>query len=340
MTPPQTIESSTRAVIITGPTSHTPHCWIAGEWTTLDDHAITVATQGLHYGTGVFEGIRAYWTPRDSCVYVVRLAEHVNRLLDSCQLMRIDLGLTADDLCDIVIETVERNAFRGDLYIRSVAFKSKLSPGTPFGVGLDGVEDHVAVYATPMPSASQLRSIRCAVSGWRRIPSDCLPARAKVTGAYANLALAVDEARAAGYDDAILLNTRGKVAEASTANVFTVSRDMLATPSLDCDILAGQTRACILELAAYLGIPVAQHPIDLAELLTADEVFTTGTGSEISAVVQINGRAIGTGMPGPTTQALFDNYRARVHRDVDQHLAWTTPAFPRSTDSPTHPSDA
>jgi branched-chain amino acid aminotransferase len=311
---------------ITGPTSATPVCWAGGAWTSLSRYGLTIATQGLHYGTGVFEGIRAYWSERDTCAYVVRLTEHVTRLLESCRLVRIDIGLTAAEVRDIVLGVVERNAFPGDLYIRPLAFKSRLAPGTPFGVGLDGVEELFAVYATPMPSREELAGVRCGVSSWRRVPGDCIPARAKISGSYVNVALAVDEARTAGFDDAILLNTRGTVAEASTANVFVVSRDALLTPSLDCDILEGQTRACVLEIAADLGMATSERPLAVSELYSADEVFLTGTGCEIVSVEAINGRPVGDGGPRPAATRIFDAYRAAVRRDGDRHdrEQWTT----------------
>lgn len=311
---------------IVGPTSRTPICWADGAWTELSRFGLTAATQGLHYGTGVFEGIRAYWSERDGCAYVVRLAEHVTRLLESCRLMRIDVGLTAAELRDIIVGLVERNRFPGDLYIRPLAFKSRLAPETPFGVGLHGVQDLFVAYATPMPGREQVSSLRCGVSSWRRVPGDCIPARAKVTGGYANVALAVDEARAAGFEDAILLNTRGTVAEASTANVFVVTGERLLTPSLDCDVLAGQTRACVFAIAADLNLAVAERPLSVSELYTADEVFLTGTGREIAAVVEIGGRPVGDGGPGPLTTRVFDRYRAAVHRDPGGpgYDAWTT----------------
>ncbi|MBF6331837.1 aminotransferase class IV [Nocardia transvalensis] len=324
MTPSISSSSLVLNPVIEGPVSGTPICWVGGKWTRISGYGLTIATQGLHYGTGVFEGIRAYWSERDGCAYVVRLSEHIDRLFESCRLVRIDPGVTAVEIRDIVLEIVERNGYQGDLYIRPIAFKSRLAAGTPFGVGLDGVEDLAAVYATPMPAKKELGSIRCGVSRWRRVPGDCIPARAKITGSYVNIALAVDEARSAGLDDAILLNTRGTVSEASTANVFVVSQGELVTPTLDCDVLGGQTRACVLELGADLGIPTVERPVDVSELDTAEEIFLTGTACEVTAVVEINGRSVGAGRPGPTTKAIFEAYRLSVHRDGDLHHSWTT----------------
>ncbi|MGJ7908015.1 aminotransferase class IV [Actinopolyspora sp. H202] len=336
-----TSEQASAPTMITGPASPTPVCWVNGSWTSMSEYGLTVATQGLHYGTGVFEGIRAYWSEQDTCAYIARLPEHVARLLESCRLVRIDLGLTASEIQDVIMELVERNAFSGDLYIRPVAFKSRLGPGTPFGVGLNGVEDLFAVYATPMPRRERLATLRCGVSSWRRTPSDCVPARAKITGSYVNVALAVDEARAAGLDDAILLNTGGTVSEASTTNVFAVSRGVLVTPSLDSDILAGQTRACVLEIAGDLGMTTTERPLTVSELYTADEVFLTGTGHEVVAVGEINGRPIGDGSPGPTTAEIFDTYRSAVLREVaGHHHDWTTKVLlPESPQPSVAPSE-
>lgn len=316
-------QSSTPQVI-NGPQSPTPVCWVDGSWRSLSDYGLTIASQGLHYGTGVFEGIRAYWSNTDESSYIVRIPEHVNRLLESCRILRIDLGMTASEIHDLIVEAVKRNSFPGDLYIRPIAFKSKLEPGTPFGVGLSGVEGTFAVYATPMPSQEHIATVACGVSSWRRTPDHCIPSRAKITGSYVNVALAVDEARAAGFDDAILLNTHGTVAEASTANIFVVSRGRLTTPSLDCDILQGQTRACVIEIANDLGLTVQERRLAVSELYTADEVFLTGTGCEVVAVREINGRLIGDGRPGAVTETIFGRYRAAVRRESQYHHEWTT----------------
>jgi branched-chain amino acid aminotransferase len=308
-----------------GPGSPVSCCWVDGRWTTVAQAGLTVATQALHYGTGVFEGIRSYWDAERDVFHLVRLGDHVERFLRGCRLLRIDPKLSAPELRDLIVALVERSGFRGDLYLRPLGLKSRLAPGTPFGVGLSGVEDLVAVYAVPMASRATLRAIACAISSWRRVPGEAVPPQAKLTGSYVNVALAVDEARAAGFDEAIMLNTRGTVAEASTSNVFARHGDTLTTPSRDSDILAGITRDCVLQLArAYLDVEVREAPLPLPDLLLADEVFLCGTGGELVAVTGIGGRTIGTGAPGPVTTELFTRYRAAVRGTDEAHAHWTT----------------
>lgn len=315
-----------------GPSSPVSCCWVDGRWTTVTQAGLTVATQAPHYGTGVFEGIRSYWNAKRDVSYLVRLGNHADRLLRGCRLLRIDPKISAPELRDLIVALVERSRFRGDLYIRPLALKSRLAPGTPFGVGLSGVEDLVAVYAIPMPSRATLRAIRCSISSWRRVPSGAVPPQAKLTGSYVNVALAVDEARAAGFDEAIMLNMRGTVAEASTSNVFALHGDTLTTPSRDSDILPGITRDCVLELTrAYLDVEVREAPLPVSDLLVADEVFLCGTGGELVAVTGISGRAIGTGAPGPVTAELFTRYRAAVQGTDDTHAHWNT-AVPARAD--------
>lgn len=315
-----------------GPTSPVNLCWVNGRWTDLSRAGLTLATQALHYGTGVFEGIRSYWNASESAPYLLRLDDHIHRFLDGCRLLRIDPGQSASGLRDVVVELIERSAESRDLYIRPIAVKLRLAPGTPFGVGLSGVDDLIALYAVPMPSRKELGTVRCSISSWRRVPGAAVPPQAKVTGSYVNIALAVDEARAAGLDDAILLNTGGTVAEASTSNVFALHGGVLSTPPPESDLLPGITRACVLELAQELpGLQVREAPLSVPDLLSADEVFLCGTGVELVAVTEIDGTTIGTGAPGPIVTQLFDLYGAIARGAVSRNSRWRTAVTVRTS---------
>jgi branched-chain amino acid aminotransferase len=291
-------------------------------------------TQGLHYGTGVFEGIRCYAAEGgESLIFKAR--EHYERLHASCRLLRLDLPYSPGELVDVTRELILRNELAGDAYIRPVVCKLALEPGTPFGVRLSGVSTAVTVLALPMGDYSKAEGIRCGVSSWRRVPDTSLPARAKITGAYANNALAVDEATAAGYDDAIMLDQRGAVAEASTSNVFVVRSGHVATPGPDTDILLGLTRAAVIRiLADEAGISVGERTIPRSELHTADEVFLTGTGCQIVPVVEIDGRPIGDGAPGPITTLVREVYRQAVRGADPRYRHWNTPVGFRSQTEP------
>ncbi|MEU9097632.1 branched-chain amino acid transaminase [Streptomyces sp. NPDC048361] len=297
-----------------------------GAFVRAGDVALGAGTQALHYGTGVFEGIRAYADTegRDSLVFKAR--EHYERLHASCRLLRLDLPHTPDELVEITTELIRRNDLRGDAYIRPLVYKLSLEPGTPFGVRLRGVSTSVSILALPMGDYTRAEGIRCGISSWRRVPDTSLPARAKITGAYANNALAVDEATAAGYDDAIMLNQQGSVAEASTANVFVVRDGQVATPGADADILLGLTRTAVMRiLAEEAGITVAERAVPRSELYTADEVFLTGTGCQIVPVVEIDGRPIGAGIPGPLTRQIREVYQQAVRGALPRYRDWNTP---------------
>lgn len=289
-----------------------------GEFVPAKQVALGVSTQALHYGTGVFEGIRSYRSATgDGLSHLISAEAHYERLLDSARLLRMDLPYTAAELVEITAELLRRNDHREDAYVRPIAHKLALEPGTPVGVRLRGVSMSFTISTMPMPRYSKAEGMRCAVTSWRRIPDSSLPARGKICGAYANNALAVDEVEAAGFDDAIFLNQREEVSEASTANIFLVRDGVAATPGPAADILEGITRATaigILEREA--GVPVAQRPIARSELYTADEVFVTGTGCEIVPVIEVDGRRVGTGIVGAATKVVQDTYQ-RMVRGLD-----------------------
>lgn len=322
-----TKEQSDRRLIVEGPASPaTPISYINGQWARIDEHGLTVTVQGLHYGTGVFDGIRGYWSEPDQSMHVLCLREHLTRFLMSCRLLRLDTGHSLDDLERVAISLIERNGHDGDIYLRPLAFTTRLQPGVPFGVRLSGVTTTFAMYAVPMPSShdNDLTGARCGVSSWRRVPDESVPARGKITGSYVNVALALDEAQAAGYDDAILLNTRGFVAEATTSNVFLVRGAELVTPGPGSDILEGITRSCVMRMATDMGLIAVERDVHRSELLTADEVFLTGTGCEITPVTEIDGRVIGEPGVDPVTSRIRHLYHESVRGRVDRYREWVT----------------
>lgn len=293
-----------------------------GEFVSLERAQVPVTTQALQYGTGVFEGIRAYAQPGGGLA-VFRGNDHYARFLNSSRTLRIEVGLTVDQLSDVTAELLRRIGTASDMYVRPLAYKRSLLPGTPPGVRLSGVSDALSINAFRMGSYTDRGGIRVAISSWRRPESGVLPVRAKVTGAYVNNALAVDEARAGGYDDAILLNSRGQVAEASTANVFAVLRGRLVTPPVSADLLEGITRDTAVTLAAELmDVQTDFHDLGRDELCNAEEVFLTGTGAEIVPVIEIGGRAVGDGSPGPLTTALMTAYHEVVRGKNERYHHW------------------
>ncbi|MER5466263.1 branched-chain amino acid transaminase [Streptomyces sp. NPDC002668] len=305
----------------------------AGQWVFHNGDFILAAEvrlgpslQALQYGTGVFEGIRSYAAGPDSA-HLYRARDHFARMIGSARILRIAVHHSAAELVEIAAELLRRNGHTGDAYLRPLAYKAALEPGVPFGVRLQGVSSALTMVSLPMSSYMSKEGISCGVSSWRRIPDSSLPARAKITGAYANNALASDEATAAGYDDAIFLNQAGHVAEASTSNIFLVRAGRVITPSHDSDILEGITRDSVISLLRRKGgIEVEQRTVLRSELCTADEMFLTGTGCEIVPVVALDGRPVGSGTPGPVTRTVMDAYDQSVRsRDPHDHPGWLTP---------------
>ena len=296
-------------------------CYHDGEMVKMGDVRLSPATHALNYGTGVFEGIRAYWNESRGTLQVLKLREHYERFEKSCRMLRIDLPNTVDELCDITLEILKKNAPRQDTYIRPLAYKS----ATSVGVNLLG-ESQLSIFTVPMGNYVELTGLKACVSSWRRTADNAIPARAKCTGSYVNTALAVDEAHRGGYDDAIFLTQDGQVSEASAANIFLVRKGGIVTPPVTADILEGITRDAIMELAdKELGISVVERDVDRTELYAADEVFFSGTGFQIAPVVEVDGRPIGTGEMGPVAERLQSLYFDAARGDNEDYADWTIP---------------
>jgi branched-chain amino acid aminotransferase len=290
-----------------------------GELVRMGEVRLSPATHALNYGTGVFEGIRAYWSEERGTLQVLKMREHYERFEKSCRLLRIDLPMSVDELCDTTLEILRRNAPRVDTYVRPLAFKAVES----VGVNLTG-ESELSIFTVPMGNYVELTGLKVCVSSWRRTPDNAIPARAKCTGSYVNTALAVDEAHRAGYDDAIFLTQDGQVSEASAANIFLVRKGELITPPVTADILEGITRDAVMELAGNeLGMPVVEREIGRTELYAADEVFLSGTGFQIAPVTEIDDRPIGTGSIGPVAERLQELYFRAARGGWDEYADWT-----------------
>jgi branched-chain amino acid aminotransferase len=290
-----------------------------GELVRVGDIRLSPATHALNYGTGVFEGIRAYWNERRGSLQVLKMREHYERFERSCRLLHIELPNTVDELCDVTLEILSRNAPREDTYVRPLAYKAAES----VGVNLEG-ETELSIFTVPMGNYVELTGLKVCVSSWRRTPDNAIPARAKCTGSYVNTALAVDEAHMAGYDDAIFLTQDGQVSEASAANIFLVRKGQLITPPVTADILEGITRDAVMELAdKELGLPVIEREVGRTELYAADEVFLSGTGFQIAPVVEVDDRPVGTGSIGPVAEHLQELYFKAARGEWEEYADWT-----------------
>jgi branched-chain amino acid aminotransferase len=294
-------------------------CYHGGEYVRLGDVRLSPATHALNYGTGVFEGIRAYWNEERGTLQVLKMREHYERFERSCRMLRVDLPHSVDELCDITLEILRRNAPREDTYIRPLAYKAAES----VGVNLRG-ESQLSIFTVPMGNYVELTGLKVCVSSWRRTPDTAIPARGKLTGSYINTALAVDEAQRSGYDDAIFLTQDGHVSEASAANIFLLRKGQLVTPPPTADILEGITRDAVMELVEReLEIPVVERDVDRTELYAADEVFLSGTGFQIAPVVEVDGRPVGTGEIGPVAGRLQELYFKAARGEWEEYADWT-----------------
>jgi branched-chain amino acid aminotransferase len=272
------------------------------------DVRIGLATHALHYGTGCFEGIRAYWSEEAGQLLGFRIADHYDRLRQSARILHMDLPMSTPELCELTRELLRRTGDRQDVYIRPLVYKSS----EVLGVRLHGLDDGFLVCTVPAaPRTAEEHGLRCMVSSWRRVDDNAAPPRTKCTGIYVTSSLAKTEAVQNGFDEALLLTRDGHVCEGSTHNLVIVRGGVLVTPPVTDDILEGITRATLRRLAADdLGAAVVERPIDRSELYVADEVLLCGTGAEVAPVVEVDRRPVGDGRPGPLTLRLRSLYLA------------------------------
>jgi len=302
-----------------------------GELVPLEQARVPITTHAFNYGTGCFEGIRAYWNPEQRQLFAFRLGDHMRRLADSARILKLDFDMEIEQLCAVALELLARNGFEEDAYLRPIVYKSEHT----IKVALTGLATSFCMYAIPMGAYLDIdRGLSLTISAWRRIGDNAVPSRAKPTGAYVNAAMASDEARQRGVDEAIMLTGDGHVAEASSANVFVVRDGELVTPEAADDILVGITRDSVMRIAQRQGIPVRERRVDRSELFAADEVFLCGTGVQIAPVTNIDGRRIGSGKPGRVTVELQERYLAIVRGMTEDFAEWRLPVYAEGRGAP------
>lgn len=295
--------------------------WLDGKLVNWDDAKVHVLTHALHYGVGVFEGIRAYKTA-DGRSAVFRLREHMQRLYDSAHIVLMEIPYPIERLHEACLETLRANK-QAEGYIRPLAF---------FGYGSMGVGaiNPVQVSIASWPWGAYLsdeglkKGIRAKVSSFTRLHVNVNMVRAKVSGQYVNSFLANREATLAGYEEAILLDTEGYVAEGSGENIYIVKDGTLITPPLSSPVLAGITRDSVLRIARDQGIPVLEQKFTRDTMYLADELFMTGTAAEVTPVREVDNRRIGRGEPGPVTKKIQDTYFRAVHGEEQRYKEWLT----------------
>jgi branched-chain amino acid aminotransferase len=295
--------------------------WMDGKLVNWEDATIHVLTHAVHYGSGVFEGIRAYETKQGPAIF--RLTEHLRRLSRSALVYHMDIPFSHDELVEAIKDTVRANGMKA-CYIRPLVYRGYgelgLNPlGAPINVtvatwpwglylGEDGVE----------------RGVRAKVSSWKRIDHNILPPGVKATGQYINSSLAKVEAVKGGYDEAILLNMAGYVTDGSGANVFVVRDGVILTPPVQAGCLEGITRDSVMRIARDAGYEVVERNLSRLDLYTADEAFFTGTAAEVVPVREIEDHAVGHNGRGPVTKELQETFLAGAHCEVERYRGWLT----------------
>jgi branched-chain amino acid aminotransferase len=295
--------------------------WMDGRLVDFADAHVHVLNHTLHYGVGVFEGIRAYPTPRGPAIF--RLKEHVARLIASARMYQLPLTWTADEIARAIVDTQAANDILPS-YIRPIVYR-----GEP-ALGVKNLKGKASLAIAAIPAKKYLgeaseAGVKAKISPYRKPRSDAIPSFAKASGNYLNSYLAGIDAQQDGYDEAILLDANGFVTEGTGENVFVVRGEKVYTPGIDSDILLGITRESVIRLAEDLGYTVVERLLSVNELLTADEAFFTGTYAELAPIQRIGHLAIGTSVPGPVTREIMGVFAKVVHGEDPRYADWLTP---------------
>ena len=304
--------------------SETGKVWMNGTLVDLAQAKVSVLAHTLHYGVGVFEGIRGYPTPKGGVIF--RLRDHVKRLMISAKVYRMPIPYTEDEIVDAIVSTQAANDVYPS-YIRPVVYRD----GPALGVKNLTTKVSLAIAAVPAKKYLGEKSdngIRAKISPFRKAHSDSLPSLAKANGNYLGGYLAGTDASQDGYEEAILLDSNGFVAEGTGENIFLVRGGVLYTPSSEGDILLGITRDSVIRIAQDLGFRVVEKMLSVGELLTADEAFFAGTYAEIAPIREISHYILGNGKPGPMTRDIQDVFYKTVHGEEPRYADWLHPVPP------------
>jgi len=294
-----------------------------GKFVPEEEATVSVRTHALQYGTGCFEGIRAYYNEKEDVLFAFRLEDHYKRLMLSGRVLCMDIPFSVSDLCKITAELLQKNFSKEDIYIRPFLFKSDSVIGN---FSLPKLKSSIAIYTVPMGRyVNTDEGVKVGVSSWERVHDNSIPPRAKITGAYVNTALAKSDALEVGFDEAIFLDRNGHVLEGSAENLFIIKEGIAITPPMSDDILQGITRNTLLTLLKdVLKVETVERSIRRTELYQADEVFICGTGAEVGPVVSVDHRKVANGKPGEITAKLKKLYYEIVHGENNKYTSWLT----------------
>jgi len=301
------------------------NAYFQGQFVPYEQAKVGVLTHAFNYGTAVFGGLRAYWNQEEEQLFVFRPTEHFHRFLSSAKIMSMDLGQTPESLTQLTLELLRMDNYQQDIYIRPLAYKAD----EVVGVRLHNLKDELSIVAIPFDRyISNDTDAHVTFSSWRRVDDNAIPARGKISGAYANSAFIKTDAVRAGFDEALVLTQEGHVSEGSAMNIFMLRNGKAVTPPVTENILEGITRRSVMELLqAELGVPVIERPIDRTEIYLCDEFFMTGTAAQITAVTKVDHRLIGMGVMGPITTQLRRLFDDVIRGRLQKYHHWNTPVY-------------
>jgi branched-chain amino acid aminotransferase len=298
------------------------YVWFDKKYILTEKAQIPITTHAIHYGTSIFEGIRAYWNGENLNIF--RLDEHVKRFRRSGQFYSISLNYSDNEIIDAVIGICKKNNIKKSCYIRPFYFVGD------YGINLHVTEKaptNVAIFTFPFGDLFNKNGITAGVVSWRKFSGMSTPSQAKMGGNYLNSIIATQEAKRNGVDEAILLDHNGNVSEAPGENIFIVRDGKLATPTLASSALEGITRDAVIKIANDLDIDFLERDITRSELIISDEIFLTGTAAEITPIISMDSKKIGNGKPGDITKKMMQEYTDIVMDKNDEYSHWLTPVY-------------
>ncbi|HKY78477.1 MAG TPA: branched-chain amino acid transaminase [Anaerolineales bacterium] len=301
------------------------YAYFRGKIVPYSEAKVSVMTHALNYGTAIFGGVRGYWNEAEEELFIFRPRDHFQRLLNSARMMLMDVKLSGKELVHLVVELIQQEGYRQDVYIRPLTYFAD----EIIGVKLHDLQTELTMFSVPFDKyVSNDTGAHVTFSSWRRVDDNMIPARAKVAGAYVNTAFIKTDAVRAGFDEALVLGQDGHISEGSAENIFMVRNGTLITPPITDNILEGITRATVIELAEKeLGIPVLQRSIDRTEVYICDELFMTGTAAQVTAVTKVDHRPVGEGSMGPLTAKLRQLYDDAVRGKLAKYRHWNHPVY-------------
>lgn len=301
------------------------HAYFRGKIVPYSEAKVGILTHALNYGTAAFAGLRAYWNDQQQQLYIFRTHDHYRRFLNSAKLLCMELDQTPESLTKITVDLLRADGYQRNVYIRPLAYKSDEA----IGVKLHGLHDEFSICAIPFDKyLDDDTNAHVTISSWRRVDDNIIPARGKISGAYANSAFIKTDAVRAGFDEALVLTQDGHVSEGSAMNIFMMKDGILVTPSVTENILEGITRKSVIELAREeLDLTVVERQVDRTEVYLCDELFMTGTAAQITAVTKVDFRPVGEGTMGPITTRMYNLFQDILCGRVAKYQHWLTPIY-------------